>query len=263
MSRETDEKRELLKLKQGLIEQSDIIETDVKPEPVKLTPAKWIENFLYRNKFYVLAAAFMIFVAVVLLTQLLTKEAPDIRVLVVSSDREKTPTLYQKINDIELALEQYCPDFDNNGNVHVEVYYMDLSVTADSQYNYTNSAKFFGEIELGVAQLFICDTGIFGTTSDAEDAPDFDYMCLDIGKTLELEQYDGATNIPLLSTEFVKDAKWESTCPDVLGFSLKNEREGLISYSDKALKNNEKAREVLKNILTNNKINEPKPEKEE
>lgn len=40
MSKESDEKRELLRLKQGLIEDSDIIEQDVHEEPEKQTAVK-------------------------------------------------------------------------------------------------------------------------------------------------------------------------------------------------------------------------------
>lgn len=49
MSKESDEKRELLRLKQGLIEDSDIIEQDVHEEPEKQTAVKKIDNFFYRN----------------------------------------------------------------------------------------------------------------------------------------------------------------------------------------------------------------------
>lgn len=50
------------------------------------------------------------------------------------SDTSKAPGLYQKVNDIELALEKYCPDFDGNGYVHVAVYSIDLTKSGNMQY---------------------------------------------------------------------------------------------------------------------------------
>lgn len=53
MSKESDEKREILKLKQGIIEESDIIEQDVHEQPEEQTTVKKIDNFFYRNKWFV------------------------------------------------------------------------------------------------------------------------------------------------------------------------------------------------------------------
>ena len=58
MSKESDEKRELLKLKQGIISESEVIEQDVHEQPEKQTVAKKIDNFFFRNKWFVAAGAF-------------------------------------------------------------------------------------------------------------------------------------------------------------------------------------------------------------
>lgn len=45
MSKESDEKRELLKLKQGIISESEVIEQDVHEQPEKQTVAKKSTTF--------------------------------------------------------------------------------------------------------------------------------------------------------------------------------------------------------------------------
>lgn len=266
MSRESDEKRELLKLKQGLIEESELIEEDVHEQPEKPKGFKWFENFMYRNKWYAIAAVFLIVITSIMVHQLVTKESADMTVLVVTSDVEKTPTLYQKINDIELALEQYCPDYDNNGNIHVDVYYIDLTKTADMQYVSTNSAKFYGEVQRGEAELFICDTGILGDENADENTKEwyegvkFSDMFLDLGKVTGNSSYDGMLTVKLKDTPLAKDARWENSCPDVLNLCVRREAEGMLSYSEKSLENNAHAQEVLRNILSGNKLHESKAE---
>lgn len=264
MSKESDEKRELLKLKQGIIDESEIIEQDVHEQPEDMTAVKKIDNFFYRNKWFVLVGVFFAAVAIFLAYQIFSREEPDLSVMLVISDSEKAPGLYQKVNDIELALERYCPDFDNNGYVHVAVYFIDLTKGADMQYVQTNNAKLYGEIERGVSELYICDDEIFSTNKATEEYdPDaiyenpntYETMFSDIGKVLDLSEYDGQLRAPLRDTQFVNDAKWENSCPDTLAFSIRREEEGMISYK-RSEEYQKRAKEVLKNILTGNKVNE-------
>lgn len=262
MSKESDEKRELLKLKQGLIDESDIIEENKHEVIEKPRGLKWVENFFYRNKWYFIASVFAIAVLGLMFYQFFSKEAADLTVMLVTSDTEKTPNLYQKEKDIELALEQYCPDYDNNGNIHVAVYYIDLTKTGgDSQYIMSNQTKFYGEIERGIAELFICDNMIFANGEDEETAKkNFESMFIDVGQITGDEQYSGEYMIKLKDTEFAKDAKWENSCPDVLGLCVRCEEEGMISFSDKAVQNNKRAQEVFNNIISGNKLHEIKSE---
>ena len=52
------ERRELLKLKQGIIEESDIIQQDEPEEILRPTGIKAVENFFYHYKWYVVLIAF-------------------------------------------------------------------------------------------------------------------------------------------------------------------------------------------------------------
>ena len=263
MSKESDEKRELLKLKQGIIEDSDIIEQDVHEEPEEQTAIKKIDNFFFRNKWFVVAGVFFAAVAIFLVQQMLSREQPDLAVILAVSDTSKAPGLYQKVNDIELALEQYCPDFDGNGYVHVAVYSIDLTKSGNMQYVQSNTAKFYGEIERGVAELYICDADLLTSEGASEEYdPDDESMTLtyenmfnDIGEALGMPEYNGKLRIDLNDTGFVYAAKWENSCPDTLAFSIRREVPGMVSYS-KSGEYQKRAKEVLANIITGNKVNE-------
>lgn len=257
MASYNDEKRELLKMKQGLIEESEIIETEAdKVVMEKPTGMAAVENFIYHNKWFLIVGAFFAFVLIFLIHQTLTRENSDMTVVLVTSDSQKAPNLFHKVKDVELALEKYCPDYNKDGNVHVDVYMIDLTKSnPDPQYVNSNATKFFGEMQRGVAQLFICDTGIL-SSDDQGNEVSFDSMFKDLGKVTGADRYLGKTFISLKDTEFVKDAKWENSCPEVLGFAIRNMTSDLLGYSEDALLRNEQAGEVLNNILTGKVINE-------
>ena len=77
MSKESDEKRELLKLKQGIISESEVIEQDVHEHPEKQTVAKKIDNFFFRNKWFVAVGVFFVAVGFFLVYQAVTIWLPS------------------------------------------------------------------------------------------------------------------------------------------------------------------------------------------
>ncbi len=263
MSKQTDEKRELLKLKQGLIEKSDMIEQEIHEEIEKPKGMKRIENYFYRNKWYAIATVFLAFVVIFMGIQMFTREKADLSVMLVTSDNEKTPLLSQKVKDIEQALEMYCPDFDSNGYVHVDVLFVDISPSNDTQLMQSNSTKLFGEIQRGVSELYICDRNIFYTEETVTydevgqegGAADYSSFFADIGEAVGLSEYNGTNFIKIAGTQFAADAKWENSCPEVLGFSIRKEEEGMISY-EASQPYQQRAKQVLYNILTGNVVNE-------
>lgn len=93
MSKESDEKRELLKLKQGIISESEVIEQDVHEQPEKQTVVKKIDNFFFRNKWFVAAGVFFAAVGFFLVYQAVTREQPDLTVILAVSDTSKAGPL--------------------------------------------------------------------------------------------------------------------------------------------------------------------------
>ena len=108
-------------------------------------------------------------------------------------------------------------------------YSIDLTKSGNMQYIQSNTAKFYGEIERGVAELYICDADLLtGETSTEDYDPDeytialtYENMFSDIGKALKMPEYNGKLRIDLKDTGFVYDAKWENSCPDTLAFSVR------------------------------------------
>ena len=100
-----DEKRELLKLKQGLIEESEIIQ-EQKREYAELHGWKKVQNCFYHYKWHVVVAVFFIAVISFLVYDLVKKEQGDMRVLVVTKESTTAKQVNYKTKNFELAFEK-------------------------------------------------------------------------------------------------------------------------------------------------------------
>ena len=250
-SKRIQEYRELLKLKQGLIEESEIIPESGYEGNVELHGRKKIENFFYHYKWRliigVLVAAFLAF----MIYQTASREKKDLYVLVISTTADSG--LYTKLNDIETALEKYCPDFDGNGKVHVGLNYIDLNTSAGmSEYTDAQNYKFTSELFTGDSQMYVADTAIIGIINDiaGEEVEFFQNYS---------EEYPDATfyegcGLQLNTTQLTQDARW-SACPDTIGIYVREVFDNMTGNDSDAQEQRERAEIVMKNIIEGNVVN--------
>ena len=205
-----DDKRELLKLKQGIIEESESIHEEEKPV-YELHGFKKIENFFYHYKWYLAAGLFFAAVAVFLLVSLFTKEQGDMRVLVLTKNSAVAGNVINKTKELELAFELYCPDYDDNGYIHADVYNIDLSDNPDPQYTMANVTKATSEILYGEAQLYIVDTeaALSVTNNDMKSFVDLEELYPDC-------PYISGELLHIKECPFAAEAQYYEACPDDL-----------------------------------------------
>lgn len=126
-----DEKIELMRMKQGELEEEEATIHEEKEEEIKLTFGKKISNFFYHNKWWLGLGTFFAVMMVFLIVDLIKKPRPDSAILMLCDN-----------NDVGLSpqLEDYFTQFgeDSNGNgeVLVSVYYIPYST--DDLRNYNN-----------------------------------------------------------------------------------------------------------------------------
>lgn len=252
-----DDKRELLKLKQGLIEESEtIFEEEKRPEKYEIHGGKAkVSNFFYHYKWHVIVIAFFALVLGFLIYTTVTKEQKDIRVLLTANDRSVASSMYFKTEKIELALEQYCPDFDENGNVHAEVYYIDMVDDENTaSYHLSNQAKLFGEISVAEAHIFIANKDLI----EKEFVGENDYSAVLVNLS---ELYPDDPNIVdgyfyrIKGTAFADAAKYVETCPEDMYIVIRGNFNGMKQLSGNELEQHERALEVFDNIIKDNKVN--------
>ncbi|MCM1299949.1 MAG: hypothetical protein NC203_04575 [Firmicutes bacterium] len=261
-----DDKRELLKLKQGLIEESDVIPVDKNgygdkgKYEVKGAKNKLI-NFFYLYKIPIISIAFAVFLLAFIIFSAASVEKEDLRVLMIASDPDICESFLYKSKDYELALEMYTPNYDNNKYVHVNNYNVDLSEQQDANYFLANNTKLFSEIRLGVAQIFIGDmeqlTELLIVDDNGERADAYEDLSLlypDDPHVVDKYYYQ------LKGTAFAEAAKY-GDCPDNIYMVLRKKDINGVANDDKAnIENHNKAVEVFDNIVKDNKLNEVLPE---
>ncbi|MCM1166740.1 MAG: hypothetical protein NC299_07245 [Lachnospiraceae bacterium] len=264
MSKKDDERQrkaheeyiELLKMKQGLIEESELIPETGYVEMPKLNAWGKFKNFVYHNKVFILLWGFLGALAVFLTVQLVTRKIYDVYVLVISTTAESE--LGWRYGDLEEALTQYCPDFDGNGYVKVGVNYIDLSsVETMTEYSAAQSMKFSSEMYTGDSQLYIADEGLWEYLYGA------DGIELELFEDMteyfpEDELYNGV-GLHLNATGLQKAARWD-TCPDMINVFLRREYPYATGNQKDAEEQRERAQTLLRNILEGNVVNPPEEE---
>lgn len=251
-----DDKRELLKLKQGLIEESETIKELPHEENINYEVkgfGKKVANFFYLYKIQIVLITFFAALAVFLTYSLLSREQADMRVLVFAESPDTTATLFYRINDFENALEQYTPNYDENGYTHVEVFSMNLNPQQDTNYYMANQAKLFGELKSGVAQLYIADRSsletIIGEQKESQAFVDLSALYPDDPNVTDNYYYK------VKGSTFADALMYLESCPEDLYIVLRSsDFQGVSPYDDKMEENNRRALEVFDNIVNDRKV---------
>jgi len=124
------EKIELLRLKQGIIEESETIHEE-KEEEIKLSFSKKISNFFYHNKWWLGMGVIGAVTVVWLTASLLSRPHPDMVVSIIGDSYA-----LGEGSSVSDYFASFADDFNGNGKVEVEVHY--LPYTDNYQANYAN-----------------------------------------------------------------------------------------------------------------------------
>ncbi len=244
----SDDKRELLKLKQGLIEESEIIKEE-KPPIIELHGKAKIENFFYHYKIHLLFAAFITVLLALFAYDFLGREKMDIRVLVITNTPGLSTTLYLKQDAIEEAFEAYCEDYNGNGKVHVDTYFIDIyqDSTSNADTVMANTTKLFGEIQAGTSQLIMGNKSMFYSVF-GEDLDEANVL-IDISQI-----YPDNLNIEdkyffkVKGSNYATTALWEASCPEDMYIAVRNK----VNNDEKAslTETREHSLQILEKIIT-------------
>lgn len=146
------DRRELLKLKQGLVDENDseIRETgyDVR---MAQTASEKTKNFLWYHKVIIVVGILLIILGVIIYFVFFAKKKPDITIYSVGNYAMSIRTSFED------GMSAYASDFDNNGEHNVTI---DQSVP-DA---YLGDVDLFDQIKNGKCQVFI------GTESELQSA---------------------------------------------------------------------------------------------
>ena len=170
------DKVELMKLKTGVISESDTIKEE-HTEYEKLHGTKWIANFWYHNKIWIIFGAFVAAFVIFIMYDLLTRVKPDITVLMIANNG-----LAMREEQLESFFEEYTEDLNGDGKVEVLVITMPLDPESTDELQTTYQSKFLANLQDSQSIMVITDSN---TDPDflsimkhdlADDFPDSPYV---------------------------------------------------------------------------------------
>lgn len=224
-----DRKIELMKLKQGVIEESDIVKEEQTRE-YKLSFGEWISNVWYRNKWLIIFVAAMIFAFSYIVYDQVTTTKPDLTVLVLSPDY----SLYYRTQEMEMFLDDYCDDFNGDGEVYVQVYNISTDYS-DPNTVTANQAQIMSQLQSGENIILIAD--------DKTDFAMHDFT----GEYPENERFNELGM--RLNCQLVRDAlKWEAMNDNVY-IGMREPTKLLATTEEEMQENFDKARAVFERIV--------------
>lgn len=146
------DKIELMKLKTGVIDESE----DIKEEHTEKRELKGMEklaNFWYHDKMWICFGLFILAVVGFIVYDTVTREKPDITIMLIADDG-----LSLHADALETVIEQYTPDLNGDGKVHVAIMNVPLNnYSTDTMYS-TNSSKFLANLQQGKIIMVITDS---------------------------------------------------------------------------------------------------------
>ncbi len=223
-----EERLELMRLKQGVIAESETIREE-QEQKKKYTIWQKISNFFYHNKWWMGIGGFFAFVVGFLIYQTVTTVRADMVVLLVSDDDAFNAMCYPAIEEL---FEQYIGDENGDGEISVDVYYIPASEEAAIQSGYTgDSTKLFAEFQVGQSLLVISDTD-----ADAFIVPDSTLD--DLEPKLGMYEQTEGFRFYLHDTDFAEAVGWEEPLDEDIYIGIRKVKDS-FSFKEEMQKNYE------------------------
>lgn len=248
-----NEKIELVKLKSGVIDESDIIKEEA-PKVIKLSKKEWIKNFWWHNKIIIILVVFAIAVVSYITYDSLSRVKPDIKVMMTVNNG-----LVNRTEEVADYFERFCPDINGDGEVNVQI--LSAPLTEDTD-DYVQIQK-YQEVYLANMQ-----TGeiIFILTDDKTDADIYsdnesDNLLSDVSPDFADNEF--VTNKGLsLKGDYIEDVfKYHTNYPQDIYLGMRAPIKTLKDSKDDMQKNYDKAYEIFKSMAEDIKKNTKQADK--
>ena len=129
------ERIELIRLKQGVITESDTIHEEKEEKP-KLPFWKKVGNFFYHNKWWLGITTALVAIFTFLIVDYFSKVKPDLIVMLLTDDAE----LQSDTTALEAYLEQFTDDENGDGKIQVDIYPIPVTDNIGENDYYTGDA---------------------------------------------------------------------------------------------------------------------------
>lgn len=196
------EKIELIKLKNGVIDESESIKEEHEQIP-ELHGFEKVSNFWFHHKIIILFTAFIVLVCAFIFYNTLSKDQPDLTVMMIADNG-----LAYRQEELEDFFEKYTEDINGDGKVYVSVLIAPLDNTSRDELMIANQSKFFANLQTADCMLFITDSN---TDKDIKSL-----MKSDLKKDFKNNDYITDQGFSLNMKLFAQQIKFENMPNDVV-----------------------------------------------
>lgn len=233
-----EEKKELLRLKNGDIEQSDILKEE-HTEKIKLHGMEWVKNFWWHNKIIIILVAFFVAVFGYITYDTLSRTKPDMRIILTCNNG-----LLNRTDELADLFEQYCEDINGDGEVYVQV--IEAPITTNvTDYTTTNKYQAVIQSNLQTADVifFVSDEAILDDQSGVAEA------FADLTEYYPDSPVVTKEGLKLSGNYVQKKLKWESGFPDNMFIAMRAPVETLKDSKEDMQKNFDTAKKIMDNLV--------------
>ena len=248
-----NEKIELVKLKSGVIDESDIIKEEA-PEVIKLSKKEWLKNFWWHNKIIIILVVFAIAVVSYITYDSLSRVKPDIKVMMTVNNG-----LVNRTEEVADYFERFCPDINGDGEVNVQI--LSAPLTEDTD-DYVQIQK-YQEVYLANMQM---GEIIFILTDDKTDADIYsdnesDNLLSDVSSDFADNEFVTSKGLSLKG-DYIEDVfKYHTNYPQDIYLGMRAPIKTLKDSKDDMKKNYNKAYEIFKSMAEDIKKNTKQADK--
>ncbi len=241
------EKIELVKLKSGVIDESEIIKEEA-PEVIKLSKMEWLKNFWWHNKIIIILIIFAIAVVSYITYDSLTRVKPDIKVMMTVNNG-----LVNRTEEVSDYFERFCPDINGDGEVNVQILSAPLTDNTDDYVQIQQYQEvYLANMQTGEVIFILTDDK---TDGDIYSENESDNLLSDVSTDFEGNEF--VTNKGLtLKGDYIEDVfKYHTNYPQDIYLGMRAPLKTLKDSKKDMQENYDKAYEIFKAMAEDIKKN--------
>lgn len=227
-----DDKIELIKLKNGIIEESETIKEVHEPK-IELHGWARVSNFFYRNKMLVIFISFLVIVFGIVIIDSIQHKQPDYMIFMIADNG-----LEFRSDELEKYIAQFADDTNGDGEVIISVISCPLREGATDQEAIANQSKFMGQLQTA-QNIFVI--------GDQKTDKDFRDAFSDVKEDFENYECVTADGISFDSDYMHKICNYKNM-PDGVYLAMRTPIQTLNDKQEKMQENYDKAYKVFAKI---------------
>lgn len=233
-----NEKVELVKLKTGVIDESDIIKEEISA-PIKLSKKEWLKNFWWHNKIIIIVVILAAAVVSYITYDTLSRVKPDLKIIMTVNNG-----LVNRTEEIENYFERFCTDLNGDGEVKVQVLSAPLTDDTDDYVQIQQYQEvYLANMQTGEVIFILTDDK---TDTDIYSENESDNLLSDLSSEFKDNEFVNNKGLALKG-DYIEDVfKYHTNYPQNIYLGMRKPTKTLKDSKEDMQKNYDEAFKIFK-----------------